>query len=206
MDKTIYENLSKKLPNEAIQRSEGSKTGKGYDTTGYGYQYVVNRLNETVGVEGWNYEYKEINKTEGVSKSGTPRIGITVEIKLTVMGATKPMIGGHISNNYTDALKGAITNGLKKAAGMFGIGKEAYEKTIDEDNLPPTTNSRAEVKLPKAEKAKLTIQETIRGIRTSKDKEALLKAKKGIEASKNYTEVQKNLLTSTIDIRIVELK
>lgn len=206
MDKTIYENLSKKLPNEAIQRSEGSKTGKGYDTTGYGYQFVVNRLNEVVGVEGWNYEYREINKTEGVSRSGTPRIGITAEIKLTIMGTTKAMIGGHISNNYTDALKGAITNALKKAAGMFGIGKEAYEKTIDEDNLSPDVNSKAEVKLPKAEKARITIQETIKWIRTSDDKEKLLKAKKTIEGSKNYTEAQKNLLISAIDTRIAELK
>ena len=130
MEQKIYENLSKALPKEAIQKSEGVKTGKGYDTTGYGYQYIVNRLNETLGIEGWNYEYKEINRIDGVSRSGTPRIGICVEIKLTILGITKPMVGGHISNNYVDALKGAITNSLKKAAAMFGVGKEAYEKLL----------------------------------------------------------------------------
>ena len=142
MEQKIYENLSKALPKEAIQKSEGSKTGKGYDTTGYGYQYIVNRLNEVVGIDGWNYEYKEINRSDGVSRSGTPRIGVCVEIRLTIAGTTKPMVGGHTSNNYTDALKGAITNSLKKAAAMFGVGKEAYEKTIDEDNLPPDVSKK----------------------------------------------------------------
>jgi hypothetical protein len=35
-----------------------------------------------------------------------------------------------------DAKKGAFTNALKKAAAMFGVGRQAYEGTIDDDNEP----------------------------------------------------------------------
>lgn len=35
-----------------------------------------------------------------------------------------------------DARKGAYTNGLKKAAAMFGCGRQAYEGTLDDDNVP----------------------------------------------------------------------
>jgi hypothetical protein len=210
MEKTIYKELIEPLPKEAIQKSEGSKTGKGYDTTGYGYQFIVNRLNDILGVEGWSYKYRVIDRMDGVSSKGTPRISVCVEMDLTIGETTKSMVGGHTSNNYIDALKGAITNSLKKSAAMFGIGKEAYEKTIDEDNLPPDTNKKAEEKLPAFEvkkiKAESTIQKTVAGIRSSTDKVALQNARKGIEESKNYSQAQKNVLLSAIDIRLVELK
>ena len=48
------------------------------------------------------------------------------------------MPGGHKSGTHADALKGAITNGIKKTLGMFGIGKKSYEGILDEDNRPST--------------------------------------------------------------------
>jgi hypothetical protein len=44
--------------------------------------------------------------------------------------------GGHTSFNEADAKKGAFTNALKKAAAMFGCGRQAYEGTLDDDNTP----------------------------------------------------------------------
>lgn len=181
MEQKIYEDLSKTLPKEAIQKSEGSKTGKGYDTTGYGYQFIVNRLNEVLGIEGWNYEYKEINRTDGQSKSGSPRIGVCVEMKLTILGSTKSMVGGHISNNYVDALKGAITNSLKKTAAMFGIGKEAYEKTIDEDNLPPDIKKQDETK------TKASYGVVVNYIKGAKTKAVLDKIVERLKVNKNFS-------------------
>jgi hypothetical protein len=135
--KNVYSELSKKLPSEGIQKSNGKETGKGYDTSGYGYQFVVNRLNEILGIDGWSYEYKIIKEVEGVSSTGKPRIMVCVETNMTIGDNTKPMVGGHTSNNFTDALKGALTNAIKKNAAMFGVGKEAYEKLMDEDNQSP---------------------------------------------------------------------
>ena len=37
---------------------------------------------------------------------------------------------------YADALKGAITNGFKKTAAFWGVGRDAYAGTIDDDNTP----------------------------------------------------------------------
>jgi hypothetical protein len=44
--------------------------------------------------------------------------------------------GGHVASSEADARKGAFTNGLKKAAAMFGCGRQAYEGTLDDDNVP----------------------------------------------------------------------
>ena len=41
--------------------------------------------------------------------------------------------GGHTSTSEADARKGAFTNGLKKAAALFGCGRQAYEGTLDDD-------------------------------------------------------------------------
>ena len=43
--KKIYAALSAPFPEEAIERTDGRITRRGYSTTGIKYQYVVNRLN-----------------------------------------------------------------------------------------------------------------------------------------------------------------
>jgi hypothetical protein len=45
-------------------------------------------------------------------------------------------VGGHRSADYSDAVKGAITNGFKKASAFWGVGADAYRGTIDDDNVP----------------------------------------------------------------------
>jgi hypothetical protein len=59
---------------------------------------------------------------------------------------THSEFGGHRSSDLTDAFKGASTNALKKASAFFGVGKEAFEGTIDEDNTnQPEIKKLAEV-------------------------------------------------------------
>jgi len=146
--KNLYKLLSEKMPNEAIDRSDKKDTGKGYDTTGYGYQYVINRFNEVCGVGGWGYQYRILKEFEGQSRAGAKMYSVTVEVAIWVMveegtgkdgkdkTSKKECIGGHTSMNYADALKGAVTNGIKKTAAFFGVGKDAYEGSVDDDNRP----------------------------------------------------------------------
>jgi len=54
--KKIYVSLSAPFPEEAIERTNGNVTGRGYSTTGIKYQYVVNRLNEVLGLGGYRTE------------------------------------------------------------------------------------------------------------------------------------------------------
>lgn len=137
--KEIYDQLVKavdNLPKEAVESTKKETTRKGYDTTGYQYQFLVNVLNEVVSPAGWNYGYEVVNVITGQYKSGQTFYEITVSTKVDILGATRTAPGGHISSSYSDALKGAITNALKKTFGMFGIGKKAYEGTLDEDYQP----------------------------------------------------------------------
>ena len=132
-----YLSLSKPLPKDAIQRTKKEDTRKGYDTTGYGYQYCVNRFNEALG-EKWGYRWELLKETQGNYKSGAPYWDLTVSLFIWIENQEneRGAVGGHIASLYADALKGAITNAFKKTAAFWGVGKDAYEGTIDDDNVP----------------------------------------------------------------------
>jgi len=139
--RTEYESLSKNLPLEAVQHAPKAITRKEYDSTGYSYQHVINRLNEVLWLN-WGYdEPKLIKEIESKSHSGKPMYEVVIQICFWVsdningqeIKNTRYMVGGHKSLSYTDAWKGAMSNCLKKAAAMFGAGKLAYEGGIDDD-------------------------------------------------------------------------
>lgn len=137
MDNSIIKQLSEKLPEDAVQRTKGSETKKGYDTTGYGYQAAVDRFNEILG-EQWGYDWNIIHEREGQYKSGMPYIEISVQVSIWINNKENPRscVGGHTGKDYADALKGAITNGFKKTAAFWGVGRDAFAGTIDDDNQP----------------------------------------------------------------------
>ncbi len=152
--KILYEALAAPFPEEAIERTEGRVTGRGYDTTGIKYQYVVNRLNEVLGLGGWRAR-RELTVKE-VLLANKDRMAyeaiceITLELGEWVDGtfivfAESLGDGGHRSFSLADARKGAYTNAFKKAAAFFGCGRQAYEGSIDDDNVP---EERAEERSP----------------------------------------------------------
>lgn len=142
--KKIYAALSAPLPEEAVQRTDGAVTGRGYSTTGYGYQYVANRLNEVLGVGGWRTQQTFTVRTATTAKGRTvyeATCELTLQLGTWADGRFLPFCevhgtGGHSSTIEADARKGSYTNSFKKAAGMAGVGKAAFEGTIDDDNLP----------------------------------------------------------------------
>ena len=208
--KALYLELSKPLTKNAIQRSKGADTKKGYDTTGYGYQFIVNRFNEVLGIGAWNWSFEEIERAEGVYKSGTKFISITGKATITVSlpdgEISHSEYGGHQSSNLTDALKGASTNALKKTASFFGVGKDAFEGSIDEDNQDqpeikkPATNSK-----PKTDD-QATLEQTLLMIDGIEDIKTLNVWKKKLETNKTLGEVQKRVINGRLEKRITELK
>ena len=161
----VYSELSALLPKEAIQKADKMETKKGYSTTGYSSQYIVNRMNEVLGIDGWNADYKIKATHRGVFASGKPYIDLTVETTITVylkgtesiVSLTRKAIGGHVSSVYEDAFKGANTNSFKKAAALFGIGNQAYLGILDDDatyedeigkDTPPVTTEATKELLP----------------------------------------------------------
>lgn len=144
--KAIYAKLSAPFPEDAIQRTKGGQTGRGYDTTGIGYQFIVNRLNEVLGVGGHRVANRTMTVEEGKS-TGSGRKTYDADCELTlqlgrwVNGEFKPFAeaigdGNHNSLARGDARKGAYTNAFKKAAAFLGVGRQAYEGTLDDDNAP----------------------------------------------------------------------
>ena len=141
----IYRRLAEPFPEEAIERTRADVTKKGYDTSGIKYQYVVNRLNEVLGVGGFRVT-REFALRERQSRSGYPMVEATCDLTMQlgqwVDGQFQPFAeatgtGGHVAASEADAKKGAFTNGFKKVAAFFGCGWEAYAGRLDDDSLPP---------------------------------------------------------------------
>jgi hypothetical protein len=151
----IMTKLYERLPEDGIQRTYKAQTRKGYDTTGYGYQWVVDRLNELFGMD-WEFDWHIMEKREGAYQSGTPYIELTVDVSITINHAdkkyTRHCVGGHTSISFADALKGAITNGLKKTAAFYGIGADAFRGELDDDAALPDSPAN---KVAEKEKVKL---------------------------------------------------
>lgn len=130
----------------AVEKTSGQKTGKFYDTTGFGYQFVVNAMNEILHLDGWETE-QTFKVEEGETSKKKRNFTVVAEISLLlhfdldgsgekVRTIRRHSNGSHTSLDYGDAMKGAYTNGLKKGAAMAGFGRTAYEGTVDDDNIP----------------------------------------------------------------------
>ena len=140
----IYLQLAAPFPEHCIQLTEGRVTGRGYDTTGIGYQHIANRLNEVLGVGGWR-AHRTVVVKEIVRANGRPAFEAICDITLEpgewidgqfIVIAESLADGGHLASSEADARKGACTNSFKKAAAFFGVGRQAYEGSLDDDNLP----------------------------------------------------------------------
>jgi hypothetical protein len=140
----LYAALAAPFSEEAIERTDGRVTGKGYSTTGIKYQYVVNRLNDVLGIGGFRVE-RSVSVKETATAKGRTAFDAGCEIKLQlgewIDGGFVPFAeaigdGGHTAMTESDARKGAYTNGFKKAAAFLGVGRQAYEGTLDDDNVP----------------------------------------------------------------------
>jgi len=129
--------LGNPLPSEAIQRTKDRQTHKGYDTDGYCVQFCANRLNEVLGTE-WGVLWEIMNQDKGSTSTGKPCWEITVKTGIWVLRRedVRWQAGGHVSKTHFDALKGAVTNGFKKAAALWGVGHHAFEGALDDDNDP----------------------------------------------------------------------
>ena len=142
--KKIYQQLAAPFPEEAVERTDGRVTGRGYSTTGLKYQYVVNRMNETLGLGGWRV-HRTIRTKATTTAKGRPAYEsvaeVTIELGTWIDGqfiawADAVADGGHTSGNEADSIKGAHTNAIKKCCAFFGCGKDAYQGSIDDDALP----------------------------------------------------------------------
>jgi len=132
----IYDEFCKDLPKEGIRTGQ---TETGEQLIMIGYQFYINRLNDVVGIDHWQLE--EIKENTLVERIGVRHIA-TVKVILSLgnyeRGVFVPIVrkssyGSGIHDvTRANALKGAFTNGFKKAAAMYGIGKKEYEGLVED--------------------------------------------------------------------------
>lgn len=142
--KKLFAALAAPFPEEAIERTDGRVTGRGYDTTGIKAQYVVDRLNEVLGVGGFR-AHRTITVSTSTSAKGRPVFDALCEVRLELgewrdgtfaVFAEALGDGGHSAMTEADARKGAFSNALKKCAAMFGAGRDAYRGVLEDDSAP----------------------------------------------------------------------
>ncbi|WP_242334601.1 Rad52/Rad22 family DNA repair protein [Anaeromyxobacter sp. SG66] len=142
--KKLYAALAAPFAEEAVERTDGRVTGKGYSTVGLKYQFVVNRMNEVLGLGGWRV-HRTIRTKEITTAKGRPAYESVAEVTIElgewidgnfVAWADAVADGGHVSMSEPDSIKGSYTNAVKKCCAFFGVGRQAYEGTLDDDNVP----------------------------------------------------------------------
>ena len=94
---------------------------KGY--TGYGFQYTIDAVNAAFDPDGWRYELLTHQVEKSSEKAHKAFVLLQLHLRLA-NGSwfTKgPQFGGSQNVDPTDALKGALSDGLKKRPSAIGV-------------------------------------------------------------------------------------
>ena len=97
--------------------------------------FVVERLNEVFGLNGWKMVNEVVERGQMVVVKATltvPKYGITVE-----------QFGGNNNFDRGDAYKGACTDALSKCASYLGVGMDVYKGLHGEGRKSGSTNGVA---------------------------------------------------------------
>src|SRR5258707_14614634 len=111
--------LKQPLPNEAVSPNP-QKPG----LSAIKVIYVVERLNDVFGLNGWRVDNEVVETGRMVVVRATlaiPKYGIAIE-----------QFGGNDNPDRGDAYKGACTDALSKCASYLGIGMDVYKGLHDE--------------------------------------------------------------------------
>jgi hypothetical protein len=110
----IAEQLKKPLPPEAIT-ANATKPG----LSSVKVIYIIERLNEVFGLNGWEDDYE-------IVESG-PMVVVRGCLRIPRFGITRQQYGGNNNPDRGDAYKGACTDALSKCASQLGIAIDVYK-------------------------------------------------------------------------------
>jgi hypothetical protein len=119
--------LKKPLPKEAVS----THPTKGYMST-IRVPYMIERLNDVFGVNGWDdgYEIIENPPAKPIGDGPKERPGMIVvrgELRVPEFGIRRTAFGGNDNVDRGDAYKGACTDAMSKMCSMLGIGMDVYK-------------------------------------------------------------------------------
>lgn len=121
--------LKQDLPRDEVKVLPGKKDRDGGPIFYVGGHYVIERLNEVFGFDGWTVSYGAMTVIDG------DRPVVHVVTTLTAAGVTRTDVGVGLAatkgpDSMETAIKAAFTDGLKRAARTFGasFGLALYDK------------------------------------------------------------------------------
>lgn len=143
LDDKLIKHIRSDFPAKAVQAKKVITNAKGDTTkifTGYVPQYIIERLNDCFGHEGWDFNIITLQMNDRVAwchgkltmyVSGADEISGLMKRAVVCV---KEQIGSCEYSeriSYGDALKGAATNCLEKCASMLDIGHTAYKGELE---------------------------------------------------------------------------
>lgn len=133
--------VNKPFSGEALSKD----TSRGFELTSIKAQYIVERLNETFGLNGWHASYQIILED--------PERGVIVKctLKCGIYGnreASREAFGGcNPKKQIGDMIKSAMTDSLGKAASHMGIGNEVFKGKVKVGGSKPKGPFKAKSKI-----------------------------------------------------------
>ncbi len=218
----IKQELNAKIPKEAITKREG---GRGIKLDYLEGHYVINRMNEIFGPEGWSYEVTELrpvhvgeikNSRGDVVNSASYVATVALYTQFDTTSSAKRIVDVGFGNG-TDKLdpgkahelatKEAVTDGIKRCAKSLGwsMGLALYDKSREnvEDAPSPVQETKQPVQEVKINRS--LVNEKIRSkalVLVSKGKfskesfQEMRKTKYGVDTTENLSDNQaQELLT-----------
>lgn len=162
------------FPDEAIQQTTHPTMKK--EILGYNAQYIINALNEILGMNHWR-EYGEMKEEKPGNAyvsiyNGTFEIGNWKTTRITEIspdGTRKEYdqrtfehivrhttYWGSRNMDHWESLKGAKTNFLKKICSYYSLGWKSYALQLDDDFMNMASDKWAEAQKPAPQKPQNT--------------------------------------------------
>lgn len=147
----VVEALRKPLPSEAIK----PHPSKPYLST-IKVPYVIERLNDVFGLNGWVDSYEVVEAGEMIVVKG--------KLEVPQYGIVRVGYGGNDNSDRGDAFKGACTDALSKMASFLYIGMDVYKGLGDK-----APKEKKEKENTEAGRTVKTFEGSVESIRYNKD-------------------------------------
>ena len=126
--------LVEPFPQEALTKD----MSRGFELTSIKAMYVIERLNDVFGLGNWWYIFstpETIEMGEVVEVMVIVKLIVSAELCENGKDFEIGQAGGKkvVKNNYTDARKSAITDGLTKCASILGVGIDIFKGNVKAD-------------------------------------------------------------------------
>ena len=128
----LYKKLTAPFPKEAMSVD----SSRGFDLTSIKAQYIIERMNEVFGIDGWRFTGTYQSTEKGVIYLG--RLIYKIENEDFIREGV-----GYSDNkkNMGDTYKGATTDFISKVCSHLGVGNEVFKGNIDVRTISENNSS-----------------------------------------------------------------